>query len=73
VPRIVVFNKIDLADREPGVVRDPCDTIDSVAVSAKTGAGLDLLRGAIAEFSRRSTAEAQPSDEAPSWPRAATA
>ncbi len=73
VPRIVVFNKIDLADREPGVVRDPCDTIDSVAVSARTGAGLDLLRGAIAEFSRRSTAEDQPSDEAPSWSRAATA
>ena len=73
VPRIVVFNKIDLADREPGAVRDPCDTIVSVAVSARTGAGLDLLRGAIAEFSRRSTAEVQPSDEAPSWSRAATA
>jgi GTPase len=73
VPRIIVFNKIDLADREPGVVRDPCDTIDSVAVSARTGAGLDLLRGAIAEFSRRSTAQDPSSDEAPSWSRAATA
>jgi GTP-binding protein HflX len=73
VPRIIVFNKIDLADREPGVVRDPCDTIESVAVSARTGAGLDLLRGAIAEFSRRSTAQDPSSDEAPSWSRAATA
>jgi GTPase len=73
VPRIVVFNKIDLADREPGVVRDPCDTIVSVAASARTGAGLDLLRGAIAEFSRRSTAEVQSSDEVPSWSRAASA
>jgi GTP-binding protein HflX len=73
VPRIVVFNKIDLADRAPGVVRDPCDTIESVAVSARTGAGLDLLRSAIAEFSRRSTAEDQSSDEAPSWSRTATA
>jgi GTP-binding protein HflX len=73
VPRIVVFNKIDLADRAAAVVRDPCDTIESVAVSARTGAGLDLLRGAIAEFSRRSSAEDQPSGEAPSWSRAATA
>lgn len=73
VPRIVVFNKIDLAGREPGLVRDPCDRIESVAVSATTGAGLDLLRSAIAEFSRRSSAEDQLSDEAPSWSRAATA
>ena len=73
VPRIVVFNKIDLTDREPDVVRDPCDTIESVAVSARTGAGLDLLRGAIAEFSRRSSAEQPSSDEASSWSRAATA
>jgi GTP-binding protein HflX len=73
VPRIVVFNKIDLTDREPDVVRDPCDTIESVAVSARTGAGLDLLRGAIAEFSRRSSAEQPSSDEPSSWSRAATA
>ena len=73
VPRIVVQNKIDLVDRAPGVVRDPCDTIESVAVSARTGAGLDLLRGAIAEFSRRSSAEHPSSDEPASWPRAATA
>jgi GTPase len=73
VPRIIVFNKIDLDGRAPGLVRDPCDTIESVAVSATTGAGLDLLRSAIAEFSRRSSAEDQPSDEAPSWSRAATA
>jgi GTP-binding protein HflX len=73
VPRIVVYNKIDLADRAPAVQRDPCDTIRAVAVSARTGAGLDLLRGAIAEFSRRSSPEEASSDEAASWPRAATA
>jgi GTP-binding protein HflX len=73
VPRLVVYNKIDLAGREPEVVRDPCDTIDSVAVSAVTGAGLDLLRGAIAEFARRSSAVEPFSDEAPSWSPTATA
>jgi GTP-binding protein HflX len=73
VPRIVVFNKADLADRRPEVVRDPCDRIEAVAVSARTGVGLDLLRGAIAEFSRRSTAEDQSPDDASSGLRAATA
>jgi GTPase len=73
VPRLVVFNKIDLAAREATVVRDPCDTIVSVAVSAQTGEGLDLLRAAIAEFSRRQSAEDQHPDEISPWSRAATA
>jgi GTP-binding protein HflX len=73
VPRITVFNKIDLAEREPGIVRDPRDTIESVAVSARTGAGLDLLRSAIAEFSRRTAADDEHSREIPSWSPAATA
>ncbi len=41
--RIVVHNKIDLAGREPGILGD------SVFVSARTGAGMDLLRRQLLE------------------------
>ncbi len=57
VPQIVVWNKIDLigdgGDVGPGVERDDCDNIARVRVSARTGAGLDLLRAALAEMSRK--------------------
>ncbi|MFN3883734.1 MAG: GTPase HflX [Rhodocyclaceae bacterium] len=55
VPQIVVLNKIDLLGGAvgPGVERDECDNIARVRVSAKTGAGLDLLRAALAEMSRK--------------------
>lgn len=56
VPQIIVWNKIDLMTGGaigPGVERDDCDNIARVRVSAKTGAGLDLLRAALAEMSRR--------------------
>ena len=42
VQRVFVHNKIDLAGAEPRVQRDAAAT--SLYVSAKTGAGLDLLR-----------------------------
>jgi GTP-binding protein HflX len=48
-PQLVVFNKIDLLEREPRLTRDSEGRPDSVSVSAKTGAGLDLLRDAIGE------------------------
>ncbi len=48
VPRLRVINKIDLAGHEPGLVREAgCVT---VSVSALTGAGMDLLRGALLEL-----------------------
>lgn len=72
VPRIVVYNKIDLAGRAPAVERGPCDTIVSVSVSAKTSEGLELLRSAIAEFARRARKADHPEDLAP-WSRAAAA
>ena len=50
VPQIVVFNKIDAAGLEPGVERDQYGKIISVRVSAKTGAGLELLRAMLAEL-----------------------
>jgi GTP-binding protein HflX len=55
VPQLLVWNKID-APREPGaaplearVERDEHANISRVYVSARTRAGLDLLRGALAE------------------------
>ena len=49
IPQLLVFNKIDLLEREPRLTRDSEGRPDSVSVSAKTGAGLDLLREAIGE------------------------
>jgi GTP-binding protein HflX len=51
-PRLLVWNKIDAAGLEPGVERDQYGRISRVFVSARTGAGLELLRGAIAEFAK---------------------
>ncbi len=51
-PRLLVWNKIDAATLQPGVERDQYGRICRVFVSARTGAGLDGLRAAIAEFAR---------------------
>ena len=65
-PQLRVWNKIDLAGLEAGAERDQYGRISRVFVSARTGAGLDALRGAIAEFAReraaarRRTAQAHP-------------
>jgi len=53
VPQMLVWNKLDLTGASPGVDRDECDNIVRVRVSARTGAGLDLLRAALAEMSHR--------------------
>ena len=54
VPQALVFNKIDLANdgrgTQPGVERDEYGKIFRIRVSARTGEGLDGLRGAIAEL-----------------------
>jgi GTPase len=73
VPRIVVFNKIDLSGRNPDVVADPTGGTASVAVSAQTGAGLELLRAAIADFARRRAAESAVPEQTPAWKVSATA
>lgn len=50
VPQIEVYNKIDLLEgHAPRVDRDAEGRIQRVWVSATTGAGLDLLRDALAE------------------------
>jgi GTP-binding protein HflX len=55
-PRLLVWNKIDAAGLEPAVERDQYGRICRVFVSARTGAGLDGLRAAIAEFARQRAA-----------------
>ena len=52
IPQILVWNKIDAAGLEPGVERDEYDKISRVFISARSGAGLDLLREAIVEAAR---------------------
>jgi GTP-binding protein HflX len=49
IPRILVYNKIDLAGYEPRVERNEHGTIARVFVSAVERAGLDDLRRAIVE------------------------
>jgi len=50
IPQILVWNKIDAAGLEPGLERDEYDKIRRVFISAQTGAGLDILRQALAEY-----------------------
>ena len=49
LPQILVFNKIDLQDIQPGVQRDEYGRITAVHLSSKSGAGLDDLRTALLE------------------------
>ena len=52
VPTLVICNKIDETVTAPAIERDAHGRIQRVFVSARTGAGLDLLRAALAEISR---------------------
>jgi GTP-binding protein HflX len=55
-PQLLVWNKIDAVgsgnELTPAVERDQYGRICRVFVSARTGAGLEVLRAAIAEFAR---------------------
>ncbi|MDR0565069.1 MAG: GTPase HflX [Azoarcus sp.] len=44
VPRIEVWNKIDLTHAEAAIARGDCGRVDRVFLSARTGDGLSLLR-----------------------------
>lgn len=50
IPRVMVYNKIDLAGLEPRVESDPHGTICRVFLSAQQRVGLDGLRSAISQF-----------------------
>ena len=52
VPRIVIMNKIDLTGVEPAVTTDECGNIVRIALSARTGAGIDLLKQALVRFAK---------------------
>lgn len=52
VPQILVWNKIDVTDFSPSIEHDEYDKIHRLFVSAQTGAGLALLRQAIAESAK---------------------
>ncbi|HEX6415206.1 MAG TPA: GTPase HflX [Burkholderiales bacterium] len=60
-PRILVWNKIDAAAMEPRIERDQYGRISRVFVSARTGAGIGLLREAIAEFAKARATDRGPS------------
>jgi len=49
IPQIVIYNKIDLQGLGADVRRDEYGNIAAIYLSAKTGVGIDLLRGALAE------------------------
>jgi len=53
VPQVLVWNKVDLTPASPGIERDDCGNISCVRLSARTGAGLPLLREALAEVASR--------------------
>lgn len=63
VPRLRVYNKIDRLERAPTVTRDACGSIAAVWLSAHSGAGVGLLREAIAE--RIEARAREPAAEAP--------
>ncbi len=56
VPQILVWNKVDLTAASPGIERDDCGNIASVRLSARTGAGVSLLRETLAEIASRHNA-----------------
>ncbi|BAN35612.1 GTP-binding proten HflX [Sulfuricella denitrificans skB26] len=58
IPQLMVLNKIDVNGLAPGVERDEYGRISRIWVSARTGEGFDLLREALAEYSRQHQAEA---------------
>jgi GTP-binding protein HflX len=53
VPQILVWNKIDLTAAGPVIERDDCGNISAVRLSARSGAGLSMLREALAEVASR--------------------
>jgi GTP-binding protein HflX len=53
VPQVLVLNQIDKLGLEPGLERDEYGRISRVRISAKTGAGLDLVKQALAEHQQQ--------------------
>ena len=63
IPQILVWNKIDASGQEPIIERDEYDKIRRVFASARSGAGMDLLRGAFCEFAAKKFLQNSPAVE----------
>lgn len=50
IPQLMLYNKIDLAGGVPRIERGECGKILSLWISAKTGAGLGLVKLALEEY-----------------------
>ena len=50
IHQVLIWNKIDVSGHEPAIERDEHGRIARIFVSAKTGAGMDLLREALVEL-----------------------
>ena len=59
-PQLRIYNKLDLTGIAPGVSRDEYGKLQAVYVSARTGAGLELLRDALAEILSGLRAQSEP-------------
>ncbi len=64
IPQVLVYNKIDAAQLEPGLERDEYDKIRRVFISARTGSGVDLLRQALSEYAANAAPGPQARGEA---------
>jgi len=63
-PQIIVWNKIDATQLAPGMERDQYGRISRVFVSARSAAGLNDLRAAIAEYGQgRNSAKRGPTEQ----------
>ena len=49
LPQLIVFNKVDLLQQEPRILRDASGKPQAIYLSAQTGAGMELLDEAIRE------------------------
>ena len=63
VPQILVWNKVDVTGVEPGIEQDECGNIARVRLSARTGAGVGLLREVVADVARGRALRSAPSDD----------
>lgn len=57
IPQLLVWNKIDLASLEPSLEMGEYDKIHRIFLSARSGAGMDLLRHAIAQHANLEAAK----------------
>jgi len=65
IPQLAVWNKTDASGLDPAVERDEYGRISRVLVSARTGAGLAGLRGAITEAAQPRKSAGQPEHPTP--------